>query len=95
MKGFKGRKNSVKKRYGIKGKTMPQKNISFRTGNEIRDCSDKVRFNTEDEALKASIQYTEHRVLLLTPVGPYECIKHKCWHIGHRSNWTDNRERFE
>lgn len=48
------------------------------------NCKMKQRFPDKLEADLAAIMYNNDRVIVFTPVESYKCIKHNCWHIGHK-----------
>lgn len=60
---------------------------TFRKGSTMKqgvhNCSDKLRFKTEEQALEASLTLTDRLALTAAPILPYRCGQHDCWHIGH------------
>ena len=49
-------------------------------------CQDKRKFRRFCQAVHAADQYMEDMALVLKPMVPYRCNKHRCFHIGH-DNW--------
>lgn len=47
------------------------------------NCDYKVRFLEFHEAMAAADRYMERITLTATPMQPYYCKYHACWHIGH------------
>ena len=49
----------------------------------MKTCEDKRRFKRFCHAVQAADNYMEEIALVLTPMVPYRCATHRCYHIGH------------
>ncbi len=54
-------------------------------------CQDKRKFRRFCQAVHAADQYMEEMALVLKPMVPYRCSKHRCFHIGHDSWMSEDR----
>ena len=54
----------------------------------MKTCEDKRRFKRFCHAVQAADNYMEEIALVLTPMVPYRCATHCCYHIGH-NRWMN------
>ena len=50
------------------------------------NCDGKKRFGSK----KAAEDYIRFGVFENNGLDPYECKAHKCWHMGHPKDYSDN-----
>ena len=57
-------------------------------GAHMKTCEDKLRFKRFCHAVQAADHYMEDIALVFSPMTPYRCATHQCYHIGH-SRWMN------
>lgn len=57
-------------------------------------CHSKIRYKCLRDAIGAADAYMERIVITRSPMTPYYCKIHSCWHIGHSSKLSDIPARY-
>ena len=57
-------------------------------------CHSKIRYKCLRDAIGAADAYMERIVITRSPMTPYYCKIHSCWHIGHSSKSSNIPARY-